>query len=149
MNDWKLRLRQAREAKELNKTEFARLVGVSNATVTDWEKSSDDGGIKELSGPKLAKISEILEVDPHWIMSGKLPQEARVTDTSSGQPPARAAPVRKVEAEAAKGLQWVTAREADLLSTFRALKAPDQETVVEMAKSFTPVLVSRSGTHKT
>ena len=70
MEEWKQRLRRAREAKGLTKTAFAKAVGVSNPTVTDWEKSSQDGGIKEISGPKLTKVSQVLEVDPHWLMGG-------------------------------------------------------------------------------
>ena len=70
MEEWKQRLRQAREAKGLNKTEFARAVGVSNPTVTDWEKSVADGGIKEISGVKLTKAAEVLGVSPAWLLHG-------------------------------------------------------------------------------
>lgn len=71
MEDWKHRLREAREAKGFKKTAFALAVGVSNATVTDWEKSVDAGGIKEISGPKLTKVCEVLGVDPHWLLDGR------------------------------------------------------------------------------
>lgn len=70
MEEWKLRLKQARESCGLNKTEFARLVKVSNATVTDWEKSAADGGIKEIAGPNLTKIARALDIDPHWLIDG-------------------------------------------------------------------------------
>lgn len=76
MEEWKQRLRSAREAKGLTKTAFAKEVGVSNATVTDWEKSIDSGGIKEISGPKLTKIAEVLGVDPRWLMDGRNPGDA-------------------------------------------------------------------------
>jgi phage repressor protein C with HTH and peptisase S24 domain len=71
MEQWKIRLREAREAKGMNKTEFARAVGVSNPTVTDWEKSSFEGGIKEISGTKLTRACAVLGVDPTWLLSGK------------------------------------------------------------------------------
>jgi phage repressor protein C with HTH and peptisase S24 domain len=71
MEEWKQRLRSAREAKGLSKTAFAKAVGVSNPTATDWEKSTEDGGIKEISGPKLTKVSEVLGVDPHWLIDGR------------------------------------------------------------------------------
>jgi transcriptional regulator with XRE-family HTH domain len=61
----------SREKKGLSKTAFAAAVGISNATATDWEKSVDAGGIKEISGPKLTKASEVLGVDPHWLLHGK------------------------------------------------------------------------------
>ena len=71
MEEWKQRLAQARHAKGLNKTAFAKAVGVSNPTVTDWEKSSNDGGIKEISGANLARAAEVLGVDSNWILLGK------------------------------------------------------------------------------
>ncbi|WP_229519936.1 XRE family transcriptional regulator [Massilia oculi] len=85
MEDWKQRLREAREAKGLNKTAFAKAIGVSNATVTDWEKSFFDGGIKEISGPRLTKICEVLGVDPHWLLDGR----ASNAHTASAVPGAR------------------------------------------------------------
>jgi phage repressor protein C with HTH and peptisase S24 domain len=74
MEEWKLRLKTAREAKSFKKTAFAKLVGVSNATATDWEKASGDGGIKEITGPRLTKICEVLEITPRWLLSGIEPQ---------------------------------------------------------------------------
>lgn len=71
MEEWKLRLSQAREAKGLNKTAFAKAVGVSNPTVTDWEKAVEDGGIKEIAGPRLTKICEVLEIEPRWLLHGE------------------------------------------------------------------------------
>lgn len=86
MEDWKQRLRTARESKGLSKTAFAAAVGISNATATDWEKSIDAGGIKEISGPKLTKVSEILGVDPYWLLHGKMgtaPRETANEDLAS------------------------------------------------------------------
>ena len=71
MEHWKQRLMQAREAKGLNKTEFAKAVRVSNPTVTDWEKSVADGGIKEISGIRLTKVCEVLGIDATWLLHGK------------------------------------------------------------------------------
>jgi phage repressor protein C with HTH and peptisase S24 domain len=71
MEDWKNRLKQARENKGLNKTEFAKLVKVSNPTVTDWEKSFADGGIKEISGTKLTRVCDILGIEAEWLLTGK------------------------------------------------------------------------------
>lgn len=70
MEDWKSRLKMAREVVGLNKTQFAKLVGVSNPTVTDWEKSTDDGGIKEITGVRLTKICAVLNIDPNWLLYG-------------------------------------------------------------------------------
>lgn len=70
MEEWKQRLKAAREQAGLNKTTFAKLVEVSNPTVTDWEKSVDDGGIQEISGVRLSKICQVLNVDPEWLLHG-------------------------------------------------------------------------------
>lgn len=71
MEEWKRRLKETREAKGFNKTAFAKLVEVSNPTVTDWEKSVDTGGIKEITGPKLTRVCEILGVSPSWLLYGR------------------------------------------------------------------------------
>ena len=73
MDEWKQRLRTARESNGLNKTQFAKLVGVSNPTVTDWEKSVLDGGIKEIAGVNLTKICAVLQIDPNWLLHGDSP----------------------------------------------------------------------------
>ncbi len=73
METWKQRLTAAREAKNLSKTEFARAVGISTATATDWEKAAEDGGIAELKGKNLTKITEVLGVMPGWLLDGRLP----------------------------------------------------------------------------
>lgn len=71
MEEWKLRLKQAREAKGLSKSDFAKAVRISAPTATDWEKSVADGGIKEISGVRLAKACEVLGVDSAWLLHGK------------------------------------------------------------------------------
>jgi len=76
MEEWKLRLRQARLAKELSKTKFAEIIPVSKPTVTDWEKSVEDGGIQEISGPNLVRVCEVLEITPQWLYEGVAPAEA-------------------------------------------------------------------------
>jgi transcriptional regulator with XRE-family HTH domain len=70
MEEWKLRLKEARERAGLNKTEFAKMAKVSNATVTDWEKAAEDGGIREISGIRLSQICKVLDVTPDWLLYG-------------------------------------------------------------------------------
>lgn len=72
MEDWKKRLKLAREAKGYSKTFVARALEVSNPTITDWEKSSDTGGIKEITGPNLVKLCALLGVSESWLLHGKL-----------------------------------------------------------------------------
>jgi len=71
MEEWKVRLREAREAKGLSKSDFAKAVRISPPTATDWEKSVADGGIKEISGVRLTKACEVLGVDSAWLLHGK------------------------------------------------------------------------------
>ena len=71
MEQWKQRLAQARSAKGMSKSDFAKAVRISPPTATDWEKSVADGGIKEISGVRLAKVCEVLGVDPLWLLQGK------------------------------------------------------------------------------
>jgi len=85
MEQWKLRLKAAREAKGLNKTEFARAVRASNPTVTDWEKAVIEGGIKEISGVRLTKVCEVLGVDASWLLHGRGSGAAAVTPASTDQ----------------------------------------------------------------
>lgn len=63
--NWSKRLTEAREARAMNKTAFARAVGVSQPTVTDWEN-----GVMRPKGDNLLKIGRVLGVSPDWLMRG-------------------------------------------------------------------------------
>lgn len=117
MKDWKERLRQARIDAGLNKTEFARAVKVSNATVTDWEKSVADGGIKEIAGVNLTKVCAVLNISPHWLMHGEgeanvVREPAAVYEATPPRPPpeldGRLAESLKLKAETAAELRLLT-----------------------------------------
>lgn len=62
---WNERLTEARKARKINKTEFAKAVGVSQPTVTDWEN-----GVMRPKGDNLLKIGRVLGVSPDWLMRG-------------------------------------------------------------------------------
>lgn len=64
--DWHKRLTLAREAKNIKKSAFAKLVGVSAPTVTDWE----NGDTKMIEGNNLVKVCQVLEVSPDWLLHG-------------------------------------------------------------------------------
>ena len=70
--DWHTRITQARAAKNLNKSELAKLVGVSPATITMWES----GQTKKIEGANLMKVCNVLDINPMWLM-GKLDVEGR------------------------------------------------------------------------
>lgn len=66
--DWHKRLTQAREAEGLKKSAFARLIGVSAPTVTDWE----NGDTKMIEGANLIKVCNLLKVTPDWLLHGSM-----------------------------------------------------------------------------
>lgn len=65
--NWHQRLTEAREAKKIKKTAFAKLVGVSAPTVTEWE----NGNTKMIEGKNLLNVCEKLEISPDWLLYGK------------------------------------------------------------------------------
>jgi len=67
MVTWNKRITIARTAANLSKTELAKLVGVSNPTVSDWES----GDIKKLEAENLLKLCEVLHVSPRWLQFGE------------------------------------------------------------------------------
>lgn len=62
---WHKRLTQAREAKNIKKSAFAKLVGVSAPTVTDWE----NGDTKMIEGSNLVKVCQALDISPAWLLN--------------------------------------------------------------------------------
>ena len=67
--NWHKRLTQAREAKNIKKSAFAKMVGVSAPTVTDWE----NGDTKMIEGSNLIKVCNILGIHPEWLLKGEGP----------------------------------------------------------------------------
>lgn len=67
MSKWNDRLVIARSAAGKTKTELADGVGVSNATVSDWENCV----IKKIEGENLLKVCSYLEINPSWLLFGK------------------------------------------------------------------------------
>lgn len=65
--NWNQRLSQARIAKGINKSDFAKMLGVSAPTVTQWE----NGTIKALAGSNLLRVCEVLDISSTWLMSGE------------------------------------------------------------------------------
>lgn len=70
--NWNLRIKQQRVKMEManpanyKPAAFAKMIGVSAATVSDWES----GVIKQISGQYLVKAAIVLGVTPEWLMTG-------------------------------------------------------------------------------
>ena len=67
------RLRKYREAQNLSQKEFAKLIGVSNSRVSNWEQ-----GINRPDVDILAKICEILKVSPSELLDICVPSNEDV-----------------------------------------------------------------------
>jgi phage repressor protein C with HTH and peptisase S24 domain len=65
--NWNQRLTQARVEKNLSKSELARAINVSPATITQWES----GTTKELKGENLTLVCAVLDVTAEWLLHGK------------------------------------------------------------------------------
>lgn len=77
---WKQRLTAARAMRGLNKTAFSKAVGVSPPTVTDWEKSVEDGGIVEMKGNNLTAVCTALGISATWLLHGTEPDSSSRLD---------------------------------------------------------------------
>jgi len=75
---WHLRLRQAREAAGLRQIDLASRIGVSTATLSDWEA----GKIEDPKASNLLAISEALHVAPDAILYGRSVGLASILDAS-------------------------------------------------------------------
>ena len=65
-NELGKRISRLRRASGLNQSELARKMSVSRSAVSLWE----NGGINELSGDNLVKMSRIFRVEPEFIQTG-------------------------------------------------------------------------------
>ncbi len=68
------RVKKAREAAGLSKSELARLCGVSPSAVTQWES----GETKTLEGENLVRAADALRVDALWLATGKGEEHPRL-----------------------------------------------------------------------
>ena len=78
MNTWHGRLKFARENAGIRPTDLAKEVGVSNATISDWES----GEIKKLEGENLLKVCDVLNISPNWLIfeKGDMVQQSLTDD---------------------------------------------------------------------
>ena len=64
--NWNKRLTEARIAQGLGKSELAREIGVSAATLTNWE----NGKVESIKGENLMKVCVALNCSESWLMRG-------------------------------------------------------------------------------
>lgn len=68
------RIRLARKRKKLSQTKLAELVGVSQATVADWERGETMPGRH-----RIPKLSEVLQVAAEWLELGLSAQQRSIS----------------------------------------------------------------------
>lgn len=98
---WNKRLKKAREdmIPRMSKSEFARAVEVSPATVTNWE----NGKVTDLKGPNLMKVCAVLGISEAYLMDGV------DEDGSRGRSKTRLTLVLDLKCETAAELRLLTA----------------------------------------
>lgn len=69
MSEWGDRVQARRKSLSMRQAELARRVGVSAASVNDWES----GKTQSISGPNLLRLAEALAVPSDWILHGTGP----------------------------------------------------------------------------
>lgn len=67
MKTWNERLSEELSKSPYNQRSFAKAVGVSAPTVTDWL----NGKIKELKGPNLERVCALLRLNAKWLLTGR------------------------------------------------------------------------------
>lgn len=84
-------IKTAREKKNLTQAELGRLVGVTDSAVSRWEK----GEVDNIGRSKIAKLAEVLDVDPTEIVHGEFikkedyylnPESARIAQEAYDNP---------------------------------------------------------------
>lgn len=103
------RIKEAREAANLKKTQLARLVGVTKGAVGNWEAE----GRAAPSTENLAKIASALNVSFEWLATGR-------------------GPMRLAEAAAKTGPAVL---EQELLAQFRRQPARRKTAIIELLKT--------------
>ena len=65
------RIKEARETAQLTKSQLARALGLSRASVSAWET----GAVKNLKNEHLFKLSKITGFSARWLATGQGPKE--------------------------------------------------------------------------
>jgi transcriptional regulator with XRE-family HTH domain len=121
-----------KDARVESQAQLARLSGVPQPTINRILKG---GGKKGPESATLVALANATSVEFLWLQQGRGPQKA-VSPTEGGGE-ARdddKARLRVVEPSTKTTLQWVTDREAELLSEFRACEEPQKKTLLAAAR---------------
>lgn len=76
------RIKAARKAKGYTQADVRRRLGVSNATVSEWES-----GKTRPRGENLYRLAKLLDVTAEWILTGKEPRHSTVSNVTDAPEP--------------------------------------------------------------
>lgn len=116
-----------REAKVSSQAQLARLSGVPQPTINRILKGQ---GKKGPESATLIALADALGLELLWLQQGKGPQKAGMAMEKDDEQ----SRLRVVEPPPATRLQWITEREAELLSEFRACEEPQKKTLLAAAR---------------
>ena len=106
------RIRQLRKQKHIGQMEFAKLMGVSQPTVSDWEN-----GRKHPSSGKLVRLSEVLGASISYILGSDLYDEGVAESIPAAEPDAVApapAPVASTPAADPRAYEKIVYEKDDI-----------------------------------
>jgi transcriptional regulator with XRE-family HTH domain len=121
-----------RDAKIESQSHLARLSGVPQATISRILKGSGKQGPETVT---LVALGRALNVEVRWLQTGSGPKrQGREEHLELGEKVDQSYPLKLVDQPAPPELQWITPREAELLSEFRACAEPQKKTLLTAAR---------------
>jgi len=81
MEKWNSRLKKVFDESDYNKIRFAKAVGVSGPTVTDWFS----GEIKTLKADSAHKACRVLGIEQDWLLNGRGPMRKSGETANTGE----------------------------------------------------------------
>lgn len=123
---WNNRIAAARQAKGLTKSELARAVKVSHATIHDWE----NGDIKTIKGENLMNVCRVLGMSENYLLYGTEPRQDEPNEARS------------------LGLEAETAGELRLLSIYRLANERERAAIDGMVEDIRALIAERASADK-
>lgn len=121
-----------RSAKVGSQSQLARMSGVPQPTISRILKGQGTQGAETVT---LVALASALNVDLRWLQQGigsPTPARIRKSEPEEKSPEPVLAVVEPPKADI---LQWVTAREAELLTEYRACAEPQRARILVVARS--------------
>lgn len=123
-----------KDAKIESQSQLARSSGVPQPTINRILKGQGKQGPETAT---LLPLARALSVELRWLQTGQGPKRLESGGQSGGGEASDAAPqLRVVENLPTHLLQWVSHKEAELLSKFRECEAVEQESLLAIANGY-------------